>query len=168
MNRRPRIGRDEEGAALVEAAVLLPFLTLLLFGAFEFSKIFYDRHLVETGLRDAARYLARTDDPLAAANRLQARRIAVFGTADGSGSPRVSWWTPAELAAGDCTGFCVLLTETANLDPLTGAKRFRGGDAVRSVEVRAFLDHPGLGTFALLGIRGLRMRIAHQERVIGE
>lgn len=168
MDRFARFGKDENGAALVEAAVLLPFLALLLFGAFEFSKIFYDRHLVETGVRDAARYLARTEDPLAAANRQQARSIAVYGTADGSGRPRVAWWTPAALQAGGCTGFCVVVSETANTDPLTGARRFRGADSVRSVEVSAFLDHPGLGTFGLLGIRGLRTRVAHQERVIGE
>lgn len=168
MERFGRFARDEEGAALVEAAVLLPFLALLLFGAFEFSKIVYDRHLVETGVRDAARYLARTEDPLAAANRQQARSIAVFGTADGSGRPRVAWWTPAALQAGGCSGFCVVLTETANVDPMTGGKRFRGADTVRSVEVSAFVDHPGLGAFALLGIEGLRMRVAHQERVIGE
>jgi hypothetical protein len=162
------VGKDEEGAALVEAAVLFPFLAVLLFGAFEVSRILLDRHLVETGVRDAARYLARTDDPLAAGNRLQARRIAVFGTADGSGAPRLGWWAPPELVGGDCGSFCALVTETVNIDPTTGGKRFRGGDTVRSVEVVAFLDHPGLGTFRLLGIPGLRMRVAHRERVIGE
>ena len=50
---------DKDGSALVEGAVLVPLLFVLLFGVYEFSWFFYQQHLVSTGVRDAARYLAR-------------------------------------------------------------------------------------------------------------
>ena len=53
---------DKDGSALVEGAVLVPLLFVLLFGVYEFSWFFYQQHLVSTGIRDAARYLARVID----------------------------------------------------------------------------------------------------------
>ena len=53
---------DKDGSALVEGAVLVPLLFVLLFGVYEFSWFFYQQHLVSTGVRDAARYLARVID----------------------------------------------------------------------------------------------------------
>ena len=51
--------RDQEGSALIEGAILVPVLFALIFGVLEFSYYFYQQHLVSTGVRDAARYLAR-------------------------------------------------------------------------------------------------------------
>ena len=51
--------RSTDGSALVEATVLTPVLIILFFGVFEFSWYFYNQQLVEIGVRDAARYLAR-------------------------------------------------------------------------------------------------------------
>ncbi len=161
--------RDEDGAAMVEAAVVMPVLFLLLFGAFEFSKLYLDRHAVQTAVRDAARFLARVDDPAAAAE--QARRLAVFGTADGSGTRRVSWWNPGALTVttGDCEGFCAVVTSIPNpIDSVTGERTWRGGDSIRTIEVRADLTYPGLGALDLVGLGTPRFRVSHAERAIGE
>ncbi len=163
-----RLRRDESGAAMVEAAVVMPVLFLLFFGVFEFSKLFYDRHLVETAVRDTARYLARTSDPAAAAE--QARLLAVYGTVDGNGARRVSWWNPPALTvtAGSCSGFCAVVTTVANpIDSVTRERTYRGTADVRTIEVSAELAYPGLGTLRLLGLDTLRFRVAHAERVIG-
>jgi Flp pilus assembly protein TadG len=61
------LARDEEGTALIEGAIIVPVLCILLFGVYEFSWFFYQQHLISTGLRDAARYLARLPTPCNAA-----------------------------------------------------------------------------------------------------
>jgi Flp pilus assembly protein TadG len=53
---------DIRGTAVVEAAIMLPVLFILVFGVFEFSWFFYEQHRVSTGIRDAARYIARSDN----------------------------------------------------------------------------------------------------------
>ena len=53
------VWRDDEGSVLIEATILMPFLVTLMFGLFEFSWYFHKQQLVESGVRDAARYLAR-------------------------------------------------------------------------------------------------------------
>src|SRR5207245_10190124 len=57
------LARNDEGSALIEAASVVPVLCVLLFGVYEFSWFFYQQHLISTGLRDAARYLARLPAP---------------------------------------------------------------------------------------------------------
>lgn len=48
---------DESGVALIEAAIAFPFLVILMAGLFEFGLVFYNFQLVQTGVRDAGRYL---------------------------------------------------------------------------------------------------------------
>src|SRR3954447_19488159 len=94
------VWRDDEGSVLVEATILMPFLVTLMFGLFEFSWYFHKQQLVESGVRDASRYLARTatdttpptnpcDNATFVAN---AKNIAVTGVTTG-GTARVPGWT---------------------------------------------------------------------------
>jgi Flp pilus assembly protein TadG len=46
---------------LLEGTIVVPVLFALVLGTLAFSYFFYQQHLVSTGVRDAARYLARTD-----------------------------------------------------------------------------------------------------------
>jgi hypothetical protein len=62
---------------------VVPFVTLFSVGILEFGNMFWQKEQIETGLRDAARYLARcqTDATFAAAcNAATARDIAYYGT----------------------------------------------------------------------------------------
>src|SRR5258707_1844738 len=81
---------DTEGSAFVEAAVVLPVLVPLMLGFLEFSWYFHKQQLVESGVRDAARYLARTNgansdaNPCSVASAVSnAQNIAVNGAASG-------------------------------------------------------------------------------------
>ena len=47
--------RDEEGIAMTEALIAVPFLTFLAVAVLEFGSLFWQREQMETGLRDAAR-----------------------------------------------------------------------------------------------------------------
>src|SRR5258706_15932819 len=99
--------RDQDGSALVEGAVLVPLLFLLLFGVYEFSWFFYQQHLASTGIRDAARYLARVVhacnaySPTWASEEAYARNLATSGSING-GAERIRGWS-AEMVTAHCT-----------------------------------------------------------------
>jgi hypothetical protein len=156
---RNRLCCDRNGAALVEFTVVLPFLVFLGLGAFEFGNALYGSHVIATGLRDAARYLARFDDLTAA--ETAAKQLAVYGEIGGA-TKRVSWWN-----VGDIT---VSLATIANpVNPDTGARAYRGPDPIRVVRVATSTTYPGLGFFAVLGLGPtLAINTFHEERVIGD
>ena len=52
----------DEGAALVEFSIIFPIFTLAFFTIVEFSRLFFSYQGAVTGVRDAARYMARTQD----------------------------------------------------------------------------------------------------------
>ena len=154
-----RIWRDRRGAAVVEMTLVTPFLVFLGLGVAEFGQALYHQHLITSGLRDAARYLARFDDPLAAA--ADGRALAATGQITG-GTNRVAWWGPGNVT--------VTLSNIANpIDENTGSRQYRGGATISVVRVATNVDHPGLGFLSLLGITSpLGINVAHEERVIGD
>ncbi len=102
LERLRSLWRDRDGSALLEAAVLTPVLFVLVVGVYEFSWYFYRQHLISTGVRDAARYLARTnlDNPCSsAANQTIAKNIA---TMNSDGGARVAGWTASNVTIA-CT-----------------------------------------------------------------
>jgi Flp pilus assembly protein TadG len=159
-----RLHRDETASALVEGAVLLPLLIVLFLGIFEFSWFFYQQHLVSTGIRDAARYLARVPDPCATAApawtaaEASARNLAATGSIYG-GPPRVNGWTPAMVTAS-----CM---PVANATALDGLPSYRGGPTIFVVTISTRFRDPSLGFFSLLGLDAPAISASHAERVIG-
>src|SRR5262245_7531462 len=107
--------KNEEGSALLEATAIVPVLILLVGGTLEFSLYFERQHLVTTGVRDAARYLARTD-PANVTGQTIAQNIAATGSADGSAPLRVPGFNPANVT--------ILLDDGIlnPLDPLTSLR----------------------------------------------
>jgi len=105
-------------------------------------------------VRDAARYLARRDDPLAAATA--GKEIAVMGEIGGS-THRVPWWN-----VGDVT---VAYSETID----NSARIYRGPATIRVVRVSTAATYPGIGFLGVLGISSaVTLNLFHEERVIGE
>lgn len=100
-----RLHRDTRGAVLTEAIIVIPFVTLFSVGILEFGNMLWQKEQIETGLRDAARYLARCqpDSELSDfdsdCTEVLARLIAYYGTSSASATvPRVTGWTPARSA----------------------------------------------------------------------
>ena len=151
--------KDDRGASLVEMTLVTPFLVFLGLGVSEFGHTFYHQHLITTGVRDASRYLARFDDPLAAA--ADAKDIAVTGSIGGT-EKRVSWWNTSDIT--------VTIQNIANpIDSTTGLRSYRGTDPLKVVRVATSVDHPGLGFLSVIGISSpLTINVHHEERVIGE
>src|ERR1700694_3462354 len=92
--------RDSEGSALIEGALVVPILCTLLFGVFEFSWLFYQQHMISTGIRDAARYIARNANPTDITIQTGAKNLATTGAIDGN-TARVSGWGPHQGSGGD-------------------------------------------------------------------
>ncbi len=154
-----RLGESTSGAALVEFTVCLPFLLTIGLGTFEFGRLMYGHHLVTAGIRDAGRFLSRLDDPTLAATQTTAKNLAVFGTPDGSGTVRVSYW-----ATGDVN---VVVTAIAN-DDGAGNKIYRGGAQINRIEVNTTVTYPDIGMLGFFGLGPIQFTVRHQERHIGD
>jgi Flp pilus assembly protein TadG len=152
---------DRRGASLVEFTVVMPFLVLLGFGTFEYGSALYGHHMVSTGLRDAARYLARVDDPTVTTEQDKAKQLAVYGQIGGS-AKRVSWWNTGDVSVSTST--------IANpINSSTGYRTYRGPDPIRVVRVSTSATYPGFGLFAVIGLGPtLPINLYHEERSIGD
>ena len=156
--------RNDEGSALIEGAIIVPFLLVLVLGVFEFSWLIYQQHLISTGVRDAARYLARSPNGCDAASALwdaeeaAARRLAVTGAINGI-APRVKGWTAAMVSIG-----CTPIDNAVAPD---GLRTYRGADVIHVVTVSTRFADPSLGFFRFVGLQSPRISGTHSERVIG-
>jgi hypothetical protein len=155
--------RDQKGAALAEAAIMVPVLLILFLGVFEFSYLFYQQQLIEIGIRDAARYLSRTDpcDPNLVAN---AKRLATTGSIDPGTPPRVctngTCWIAGDVSISPCP-----LPTVSTGGPYLLADGTFGSPQIITVTT-SFLD-PSLGFFGFLGLSPPNISFTHSERIIG-
>lgn len=155
------VWRDDKGSVLIEATILMPFLVTLMFGLFEFSWYFHKQQLVESGVRDAARYLARTAPDTAPPTNpcsngtfvANAQNIAVTGVTTG-GTARVTGWT-----AGSVTISC------AAFDNSAGA--YQGPSTIYLITASTNFADPALGYFGLLKLAAPKLSASHAERSIG-
>src|ERR1700688_5198653 len=116
--------RNSEGSALIEGALVVPVLCILLLGGFEFSWLFYQQHLISTGIRDAARYVARTSNPNDITIQTGAKNRATTGAIDGNTARVSGWWTH------DVNIAYASVDNPVGVDGLTP---FRGGAVIQSV-----------------------------------
>jgi len=155
---RPRLA-DERGVAAVEAALAFPFLLALMAGLFECGSVFYNFELMQTGVRDAGRYLSRVPD-LGAAEE-NAKRLAVTGSIASGQAARVDWWTPGQIQISYRT--------IENLrDATTGLRNYRAGDTLTIVRVSTSVPYEGMGLLAAIGLGPIQINAAHEERYVGQ
>jgi Flp pilus assembly protein TadG len=163
-----RFSHDETGAVLVETAIILPLIITLSAGVYEFSNAIYTRLLLESGVADAARYVARCVHTTAdeAACDAQAQNLAVTGQVTGGGTARVKGWTTTDVSIS-------YISTPITVDAITGEHNYRSSGAnVLVVQVTtdySYSDagHAGLGLLGVLGLGSLSLSVSHQERVIG-
>ncbi len=155
-----RFRHDARGAAAVEVALAFPFIVMLASGLFEYGSIFYQYELIQTGLRDAARYLARVENP--AASEATARNLAIRGTVDTTGAARVKDWQPADIQIAYET------TPNPIIDTATGARLYRGRNPLIVIRLSTSIDHSGLGLLQAVGLGPVVITASHEERYVGE
>jgi Flp pilus assembly protein TadG len=144
--------KTDRGSALLEGAIILPVFLSLVCGVYEFGFYFYQQQLVAAGIRDAARFLALTDNPNNATYQLNARNIAVSGSTTG-GIARVPGWTSSD----------VTVAVSAVENPAATAS----GAMIQVVTVSTDFVDPSLGFLGLLGLTAPTISVSHQERYIG-
>jgi Flp pilus assembly protein TadG len=143
----------EGGAALVEAAVVLPVFLALVGGVYEFGFFLYQQQLAISGVRDAARYLALTADPNNVNSQTGARNLAVTGSIDG-GIARISGWQPADVSIA-----------VNAIDNSSGT--YGNGALIQIVTVSTDFTDRTLGFLGLLGLNSPTISASHQERFVG-
>jgi Flp pilus assembly protein TadG len=155
---------DRDGSALLEGALVMPLLFALMLGVYEFSWYFYQQHLIAVGVRDAARYLARSSEacdatsPQWASEAANAQNLATTGFAAG-GPARVKGWSAGMVAIE-----CLPIDNRAGVD---GLRPYRGDSVIYVVTVSTRFTDPSLGFFGLFGLRPPIIAASHAERVIG-
>ncbi|RWM04913.1 MAG: pilus assembly protein [Mesorhizobium sp.] len=154
-----RFKRDDQGTALVEMAITTPFVLLLSAGVFEFSNILNTRMLLDAGVKDAARYMARCSSDWATCSGL-AKNLAVSGTITG-GSARVTGWTVNQVSITKSLS-------TPAIDAATGTELYLSPTTnVDVVQVSTSYPYTGVGLWSYLGFGQITLTVFHQERVFG-
>jgi Flp pilus assembly protein TadG len=145
--------RDERGAAMIEMALVVPFLLTIGLGVFEFGNIYYKNHLMENAVRDAARFAASRVGDVCTDTALQdeAKEIAKANGQAGD------IWTAGTSISVTCTTY----NNKAN------NYKFRGGDAIKSVKVEASVPYESLGFLGFFNLAPPTLKVSHEERVIG-
>ena len=150
--------RNDKGSALIEGAIIVPFLLVLVLGVFEFSWLFYQQHLISTGINDGARYVARSAKPHDLTIQNDAKKLATTGAIDGD-TARVRGWTTRDVH--------ISYASVINSVGINGLSAFRGDAAIQIVTVSTTFAVPSLGFFGSLGLKPPALTLSHQERVIG-
>ena len=65
--------RDEEGAAVVEFALVMPILALIIFGIIDFGRAFYTVNNIISAVREGARYGAILAAPMSTTGQREIR-----------------------------------------------------------------------------------------------
>lgn len=138
-----RFRNDERGAAIVEAAIVLPLGFLILAGGFELARGFTYHHAADKAARDVARYMARLPEALAADDTLATRYMG----------ERI-------IAPASATHTANLVTRTVEVNgvPLV----------VKAVQIQSSIAYD----FPLLSIlnigKQMKFTIEHEQPLIGE
>lgn len=141
--------KDDEGTILAEALLVIPVITIFAVGILEFGNVFWQRHLMEVGVRDAARYWSRCDPSFAPCSLTIAENIALYGNPEGSGSLRVPNW--------EGEGAVTILPAVPVSSPLAGD----------TVVVSGTMDYAPSPLFGFLRIVTVPITYTHQERYYG-
>jgi len=170
-----RAWRSRSGIASVEFVLILPLLALMLFGTIDIGRLLFDYHAVSKSVRDAARYVARSDagalfsdvasctvNPTTAAGSptQNARNMTLTGTVDLSGGYILNYWTDTSTVT--VTGAC--------FDNSAGTYQgfYSGMDDIPIVTVAATASFPFLNGWFLGQGNSLSFTISHEEVFIGE
>ena len=71
--RSRKFFRNEEGAAVVEFALVMPILALIIFGIIDFGRAFYTVNNIISAVREGARYGAILSAPLSVTGQREIR-----------------------------------------------------------------------------------------------
>jgi Flp pilus assembly protein TadG len=149
---------SRRGAALVEFSLVAPLLVFLMCGMAEFSNGLRQYHVMEKGVRDAARYVARvqmTGCTIPAAAITAAQNLALTGQTSGGADLLSGWTDPATIT--------VSVANCYN----NSAGTYRGEAQMPTIQVQASAPYAGLGLLSVIGIGTINLQVANQQIWIG-
>jgi Flp pilus assembly protein TadG len=140
---------DEQGIAMTEAIIVVPFLTFLAIAVLEFGSVLWQREQIETGLRDAARYMARCRHATDTCQST-ARNLAYYGSSSPTTRLRVRDWN-------------------ADNSPITFTETESESESDDSTIISVTTSHylRGSPMFSALGIGNITVAGNHNQRKIG-
>jgi Flp pilus assembly protein TadG len=148
---------ERSGTALLEFTLLAPLLIGLMCGLAEFGQALRQYHVMEKGVRDAARYLSHVGanppctgitDPNWATSVTQAQNLAVYGSTS-TGTPLFKGWTDT--------------TTVSVPDPACLTNPRTNGASLPQVTVTATAPYADLGMLGFLGLGPITLTVSHQE-----
>jgi|WetSurMetagenome_2_1015567.scaffolds.fasta_scaffold72943_3 Flp pilus assembly protein TadG len=157
LSRLRRLGKEQGGAVLVEFTLVAPLLIGLMCGLAEFGQILRQYHIMQKGVRDAARYLSHVSaqppctgisDPNWGTEVANAQNLAVYGTTT-AGTPLYRGWTDP--------------TTVSVPAPACLANPRVNGAALPQITVTATAPYNDLGMLAFLGLGAITLTVSHQE-----
>lgn len=86
----------QHGGALIEFALILPFLLVLTFTVTEFGRAMFEYNTVTKATRDAVRYLSYQTP---GTHQLEAQNLIVYGNTAGTGAPLAQRLTLSNVPA---------------------------------------------------------------------
>lgn len=153
-----RFSAARKGAALVEFTLVAPLLVLLMCGMAEFACAMRQYHIMEKGVRDAGRYLARvpmTGCTVSGGATTAAQNLALTGRTSG-GSHLLPTWTNAASVN-------VTVAECFN----NSASAYRGRAQIPIIEVTATAPYVDLGLLSVIGLDDIVLEVSHQQLWVG-
>ena len=157
-NRILRFVRGRDGAALVEFSLIAPLLVALMCGMVEFTNVMRQYHVMEKGVRDAARYVARVQMngcTLPAGAITAAQNLALTGRTSGGTNLLSTWTNPATVSVTVSTCF-----DNASSD-------YRGRTLMPVIQVQATAPYADLGFLSVIGLGPINLQVTHQQLWIG-
>ena len=164
---RRSLSSDQSGSVMMESIFVIPTLLVIGLGVFEFGNFFYQRHLIEAGVRDAARYIASFPKG-STAEEDDAKEIALTGEIGGS-NYRVSYWQDkSTIQFVHATANAGGISYNGDTISLRNSYTAGGNVVVDKVEARAQVPYQSLGFLTgFFGLGNLTIRVSHEERLIG-
>lgn len=132
-------GSGTQGALLTETLIVVPVVTIFAVGILEFGNVFWQRHQVQVGVKDAARYWSRCRGvaPFDTCSQTIARNLAFFGNPAGTGAPRIVGWTdPGSLVIEPVTP--PINPDRDDLVTVSGTHTYVGSPLMRLIQIDAF------------------------------
>ena len=164
-----RLLADTRAAAAAEMALVLPVLLILIFGSVELGNYFMQEHVVQKGVRDAARYAARlpmSEYPgcasVTSTAELQVQRLARTGDPNGTDGRLPGW-------ASDGMTSVSVACDTDTSQPYVDNGIYADfPDGVPIVTVSALVPYNTVLGVIGLGTSTLTLHSTQQAAVMGE
>jgi Flp pilus assembly protein TadG len=150
--------RDERAASLVEFSLVAPLLILLMCGMAEFANGMRQYHIMQKGVRDASRYVARvqmTGCTIPAAAITNAKALALTGRISGGTNLLSTWTDPNTITVTVSTCF----NNTTDI--------YRGQANMPIIQVQANAPYVDLGLLDIIGLGSITLQVTNRQLWIG-